>query len=342
MISNLCLLCLCTAFAASAYSFPLKCQVNSNKLATHVNPVFRSISDEIPSQTRDHFNAINANADCNQQSNGFHRRSVLANSAATLLSTITAPSLLESAIFVKPANAKCTDIESCREVGERKVEEDLRLNPIVKLPSGTRYRILRPPTGSSSSSGGRVVNEGSSVDLAFSISSGSGQYMYRQGKLCFSFAIDVLSNIFRDFRDPLAARLFLLSFAHKSTSRCMLLWRISFKIFHSKGFGFEKIDFGGRQESDLGLDSIRAVIGHHDVPIGIEEALIGMGRGERRRVELPAGTNVGFESSNWQPAPTSRRGIVQIQQYKKKLSGFGSQPPFPAETVWDIEVLAIR
>jgi len=213
----------------------------------------------------------------------FHRRGVLANSAATLLSTVVASTVLESA-----ANAKCTDIESCREVGERKVEEDLKLNPIVKLPSGTRYRVLRPPTVSSATSGGKVVTDGSSVDVAFSISSGSGQYMY------------------------------------------------------SKGFGFEKIDFGGRQESDLGLDSIRAVIGKHDVPIGIEEALIGMGRGERRRVELPAGPNVGFESSNWQPAPTTRRGIVQIQQYKKKLSGFGSQPPFPAETVWDIEVLAIR
>ena len=65
-----------------------------------------------------------------------------------------------------------------------------------------------------------------------------------------------------------------------------------------------------------------------------------MGRGERRRVELPP--DVGFGTSNWMPEPTTRRGKAQIEQYKRKLTGFGSQPPFPAETVWDVEVLQIR
>ena len=72
----------------------------------------------------------------------------------------------------------------------------------------------------------------------------------------------------------------------------------------------------------------------------LEYALIGMSKGEKRRVELPP--DVGFETSNWSPEPTTRRGQVQIEQYKKKLEGFGSQPPFPAETVWDIEVLQVR
>jgi len=188
---------------------------------------------------------------------------------------------LMTLIHPDTAYAKCTDIESCREEGERKIEADLKLNPIMKLPDGVRYRVLQPSTLS-----GPKVKEGSSIDLIYSISTASGQYMY------------------------------------------------------SKGFGFEKVSFGGKQQSDLGVDSMRVVVGKQNVPVGIESALIGMGRGERRRVELPPG--VGFETSNWQPAPITRRGITQIEQYKRKLVGFGSQPAFPAETVWDIEVLGIR
>ena len=179
------------------------------------------------------------------------------------------------------AHAKCTDIESCREEGERKIEADLKLNPIMRLADGVNYRVLRP-----SALPGPKVKDGSSIELIYSISTASGQYMY------------------------------------------------------SKGFGFEKVEFGGKEQSDLGLDSMRVVVGEHNVPVGIESALIGMGKGERRRVELPP--KVGFQTSNWQPSPTTRRGITQIEQYKKKLVGFGSQPAFPAETVWDIEVLGIR
>lgn len=176
-----------------AYSFLLKFPLNPIKTASHVSPAFESTSDEISSQSFNELNLIDAETDCYQRPNMFHRRGVLANSAATLLSTIVASTVLESA-----ANAKCTDIESCREVGERKVEEDLKLNPIVKLPSGTRYRVLRPPTVTSSNSGGKVVTDGSSVDLAFSISSGSGQYMYRQGISHSFFVVNVLLNIFKD------------------------------------------------------------------------------------------------------------------------------------------------
>lgn len=186
-----------------------------------------------------------------------------------------------SLILPAAAQAKCTDIESCREEGERKIEADLKLNPIMRLSDGVNYRVLRPSTLP-----GPKVKDGSSIELIYSISTASGQYMY------------------------------------------------------SKGFGFEKVSFGGKQQSDLGLDSMRVLVGEHNVPVGIESALIGMGKGERRRVELPPG--VGFETSNWQPEPITRRGITQIEQYKRKLVGFGSQPPFPAETVWDIEVLGIR
>lgn len=109
---------------------------------------------------------------------------------------------------------------------------------------------------------------------------------------------------------------------------------------YSKGFGFEKVEFGGKRVSDLGLDSVRVIVGRRAVPVGIEHALLGMGKGEKRRVELPPA--VGFETSNWSPEPETRMGKAGIEQYKRKLSGFGSQPPFPAETVWDIEVLGIR
>jgi hypothetical protein len=203
------------------------------------------------------------------------RKQLLKHSIQFSASLIAASTLTSST-----AQAKCTDIESCREEGERKIEQDLKNNPIIKLSNGVRYRVLQPPTA------GTKVKEGSSIDFIYSISTASGQYMY------------------------------------------------------SKGFGFEKIEFGNKLQSDLGLDSMRVTIGQHQVPVGIEMALLGMGRGERRRVELPPG--VGFETSNWSPEPTTRRGKTQIEQYKKKLVGFGSQPPFPAETVWDIEVLGIR
>ena len=209
-----------------------------------------------------------------------------------LSSILSATSLSSSIIFAtttqlpQPAYAKCTDIESCREEGERKIEADLISNPIVKLSDGVRYRVLSSPPNKSTSK--IVVTDESNIDIAYSISTASGQYMY------------------------------------------------------SKGFGYEKINFGDKKQlvPDKGLDSLTIILGKHNVPIGIERALIGMTRGEIRRIELPP--NVGFETSNWEPSPITRRGKTQIEQYKRKLVGFGSQPPFPAETVWDVEVLIVR
>mmetsp|Transcript_9426 Transcript_9426/g.16752 ORF Transcript_9426/g.16752 Transcript_9426/m.16752 type:complete len:274 (+) Transcript_9426:95-916(+) len=220
--------------------------------------------------------------DVNVPSNpSLSRKSLLEKTAASI-SGVALASVFELSSFTPPAYAKCTDIDSCREEGERKVEAELKRNPIVRLSDGVQYRVLSSPTSSSSDK----VTEGSNIDLAYSISTASGQYMY------------------------------------------------------SKGFGYEKVEFGGRKESDLGLDSMRVVMGKHNVPVGIENALVGMGKGEKRRVELPPA--VGFETSNWMPEPTSRMGKAQIVQYKRKLTGFGSQPPFPAETVWDIEVLNLK
>jgi len=181
-----------------------------------------------------------------------------------------------------PVYAKCTDIESCREIGESKVERDIAENPVTRLKSGARYKVLQAGTG------GGAVDEGSNVDLIFSVSTLSGGYMY------------------------------------------------------SRGFGYEKVDgVNGKMVSDAGLDSIRVKMGERNVPVGIQDALIGMKKGERRRVELPP--SVGFETSDWQPEPVTKRGKAGMVGYRRILEGNGpNQPPFPAATIWDVEVLRIR
>ena len=57
-------------------------------------------------------------------------------------------------------------------------------------------------------------------------------------------------------------------------------------------------------------------------------------------VELPPA--VGFATSDWRPEPTTRRGRASIVGYRQLLEGNGSsQPPFPAETIWDVEVVRL-
>ena len=174
--------------------------------------------------------------------------------------------------------AKCADIESCREVGEAKVAADMAANPIIKLSDGVRYKRVKEGAGAS-------VSSGDVVDVAYSISTAGGSYMY------------------------------------------------------SRGFGFEKDSDGVNDAGDF----LRVRLGNGDVPKGIEIALRGMKEGEKRRVELPPGPVTGFETSEWKPAPTTRRGKAQIVAYKNLINGNGSsQPPFPAVTVWDIECRRVR
>lgn len=182
---------------------------------------------------------------------------------------------------------KCTDIESCREIGDQKIQETLQFNPITRLDSGVRFKRLKPGVGSA------TVQDKDVVDIIFSISRANGAYMY------------------------------------------------------SKGFGFEKVQGVGFEsmQSDEGLDSYRVVLGKggndRDVPVGVEQALVGMKKGERRRIEVPP--SVGFETSDWRPEATTRRGKAQIVDYKNILYGRGSsQPAFPAPTIWDVEVLSFR
>jgi len=211
------------------------------------------------------------------------KANAIAYSSILVGMTLLLPLPASSAAGTSASKKTCTDLESCRELGDAKIEATMRENPTTRLPSGVRYKVLQPGTGID----GQVVHDGSNIDMIFSITTASGSYMY------------------------------------------------------SRGFGFEKINVGGQMQRDLGLDSLRLVVGAHNIPVGIEQALIGMKRGERRRVELPA--NLGFETSNWKPEPTTRRGKAQILGYRRILEGNGSsQPPFPAETIWDVEVLKIR
>ena len=214
-----------------------------------------------------------------------HRLALLLCTAATtralrLVGRRAAVSAATGAAVTLPTQvlAKCADIESCREVGEAKVAADMAANPIIKLSDGVRYKRVKEGAGA-------TVSGSDVVDVAYSISTAGGSYMY------------------------------------------------------SRGFGFEKDSDGNNDAGDF----LRVRLGNGDVPKGIEIALRGMKEGEKRRVELPPGPVTGFETSEWKPAPTTRRGKAQIVAYKNLINGNGSsQPPFPAVTVWDIECRRVR
>lgn len=203
--------------------------------------------------------------------------------ADTVTRRDTLTALLSTVLIVPvPALAKCTDIDSCRELGEAKDQLDLETNPIHRLPNGISYKVL--DHGSPSST--QTVTPNSSVDIAFSVSQANGRYMY------------------------------------------------------SKGFGLEKTEFMGQMTRDEDIDSLRVDLGHKHVPIGIEQVLVGMKKGETRRIVLPP--QVGFDTSNWQPAPVKRDAKRQLEVYQQLLRGNGAQPPFAAPTLWDVKVLRIR
>lgn len=155
------------------------------------------------------------------------------------------------------------------------MKEKDEANPVVQLPSGVRYKVLRPAVGT------EPVREGSVVDVAYSVSANGG-YMF------------------------------------------------------SKGMGYEKVN----GKNDLSMDSIRVAVGRRDVPVGIEEALVGMRRGERRRVELPP--QVGFDTSGWNPKPNNRIAQQRVDAYRRILEGGNNQPPFPMVSIWDIQVERVR
>ena len=70
--------------------------------------------------------------------------------------------------------AKCADIESCREVGEAKVAAAEAANPVINLGNGVRYKRVREGSGA-------TVSGNDVVDVAYSISTAGGSYMYSRG-----------------------------------------------------------------------------------------------------------------------------------------------------------------
>lgn len=71
------------------------------------------------------------------------------------------------------AVAKCTDIESCREEGDRRAEEaDRKAGPTVKLSGGVMYRELEAGTGPK-------LSMGDGADIRFQVlQSANGYFMY--------------------------------------------------------------------------------------------------------------------------------------------------------------------
>ena len=74
----------------------------------------------------------------------------------------------------RSAFGKCADIESCREIGEAKVAADEAANPVIKLSDGVRYKRVKEGSGA-------TVSGSDVVDVAYSISTAGGSYMYSRG-----------------------------------------------------------------------------------------------------------------------------------------------------------------
>eukprot|EP00977_Amphora_coffeiformis_P013108 scaffold3364_cov161-Amphora_coffeaeformis.AAC.3 len=218
----------------------------------------------------------------NDQAVSSSRRSVLKTAVKSALVVSS------SSLFLNPQpvsakskfSATCTDLESCREIGEQKDAANLAAYPIVRLgDQGLQYKVLAVGLGDET-----VTENTDSVKIAYSISQASGSYMY------------------------------------------------------SQGFGFNKLDAGnGKQVADLGLDGITVHMKNDrakEVPVGVKQAIVGMKRGEKRRIVVPPA--LGFETSDWNPKPSTFRGERQIISYQNVLTGRrGQLPPFPAPTIWD-------
>ena len=72
---------------------------------------------------------------------------------------------------------------------------------------------------------------------------------------------------------------------------------------------------------DLLLETVCDPTGAKDVPVGIQAAMVGMKKGEKRRVELPSA--VGFETSDWAPAPVR----VARWLHSRHVTSLTSQQP---------------
>jgi FKBP-type peptidyl-prolyl cis-trans isomerase len=183
---------------------------------------------------------------------------------------------LASAASLAPgqAVAKCSDIESCREEGDKRIaQQEADAGPKVNLGNGVRYREPRRGTGDLELKAGDVA------EITFQVTTTGGNYMYSLGR---------------------------------------------------------SVEPG---QKDLG-ETLRIVLGRHDVPIAVEMAIEGMKKGGIRKVEMPP--KLGFSTSNGQPAPTTFSGKKKMERYEALLTGNGLQPGYEAELIFEVELVKIR
>ncbi len=70
--------------------------------------------------------------------------------------------------------------------------------------------------------------------------------------------------------------------------------------------------------------------------------ILSVRNGPRRKKKSGTASSGGIRNEPLETHAGNEEGESPDRGYKRKLVGFGSQPPFPAETVWDLVVLGIR
>ena len=115
---------------------------------------------------------------------------------------------------------------------------------------------------------------------------------------------------------------------------------IAFAVFTTNGDYIYSLGRGIEPTNNDRGEALRITLGKHDVPVAIEMAMAGMQRGAVRRVEMPS--QLGFDTSEWQPAPSSFSGRQRIERYRTVLRGNGLQPGYPAGLLFEVELLKAR
>ena len=115
---------------------------------------------------------------------------------------------------------------------------------------------------------------------------------------------------------------------------------IAFAVFTTNGDYIYSLGRGIEPANNDRGEALRITLGKHDVPVAIEMAMAGMQRGAVRRVEMPS--QLGFDTSEWQPAPSSFSGRQRIERYRTVLRGNGLQPGYPAGLLFEVELLKAR
>ena len=247
-----------------------------------------------------------------------------------------------------------------RELGEAKVEAKEAANPTIKLADGVRFKRLRDGAGA-------TVAAGDVVDVAYSISSAGGAYMYSRG---FGFEKDADGVL--DTGDFLRVKLGSQD-VPKGIEAALLGMRVSEKRrveLPSGPVGFESSSWRPAPQTRRGKAQITAHFHRADLPKTRrgDDADIPWRRvaaTTRRRRGYSVATSRGHDAATtrifrgdesrprrghdvdipWRRVAATRLFSVKAgaRRYRRVLEGNGSsQPPFPAATIWDVEVRRVR